>query len=200
MKKRSLVLLTALLMAGSLNYVQAKNMPDSAVEAVTADNSKGGMVEVKLSAKVVKLDKKKRHLTVQADNGAKYEFTASEEVRNFDKIKVGDNLVVRYVKGVVLTLVPAHQRTGVPQRTESSASVAAELGQKPGALEAHRTEIKAIVKAVNRKERTVTLRGAHETVTIDVPQEIDLSKVKVGDEVNAVITEAVAVDIEAQPK
>lgn len=203
MKKKSLALFAALFMAGSFNYVQAQ-APDvqakSPAYTVSADNSKGEVLEVKLSAKVIKIDKKKRHLTVQAENGAKYDLNASEEIRNFDQIKLGDNLVVRYVKGVVLTLVPVNKRAGVPQRTEHSDAATTEAGQKPGALEAHQTEIRAIVKAVNRKERNVTLRGADKTVTIDVPQEINLDKVKVGDEVNAIITEAVAIEIEAASK
>ncbi|GHA74579.1 hypothetical protein GCM10009007_14540 [Formosimonas limnophila] len=201
MKKSSLALLAVLFMTGFFNYVQAENTPNSAVEStVSADNSKGEVVEVKLSAKVIKIDKKKRHLTVQTENGAKYDLNVSEEIRNFDKIKVGDNLVIRYIKGIVLTLVPVNQRTGMPQRADNSSAATAELTQKPSALETHQTEIRAIVKAVNRKERKVTLRGAHETVTIDVPQQIDLGKVKVGDEVNAVITEAVAIGIEAESK
>ena len=201
MKKSSLALFAVLFMTCSFNYVQAKNIPNSAVEnTASADNSKGEVIEVKLSAKVIKVDKKKRYLTVQTENGAKYDFNVSEEIRSFDKIKVGDNLVIRYIKGVVLTLVPVNQRTGMPQRADNSAAVTEALSQKPSVLETHQTEIRAIVKAINRKERKVTLRGAHETVTIDVPQQIDLGKVTVGDEVNAVITEAVAIAIEAESK
>ena len=47
--------------------------------------------------------------------------------------------------------------------------------------------------------RTATLRGVHRTVRVSVPETVDMSKIKVGGEVRAVITEAMVLAVEPAP-
>ena len=67
MKKKSLALFAALFMAGSFNYVQAQ----TPAHTVSADNSKGEVLEVKLSAKVIKIDKIMQKLYINIHKHAK---------------------------------------------------------------------------------------------------------------------------------
>jgi hypothetical protein len=53
---------------------------------------------------------------------------------------------------------------------------------------------------VNKKAGTVTLRGVKRTVELDVPPGVDITKLKVGDDVRAVYVEAAVVKIEIAPK
>jgi Cu/Ag efflux protein CusF len=51
------------------------------------------------------------------------------------------------------------------------------------------------VQKIDRKHRTITLRGPTRTETLDVAPEIALDKLKVGDSVRAVFVTAVAASV-----
>jgi Cu/Ag efflux protein CusF len=70
-----------------------------------------------------------------------------------------------------------------------------------GGAAAKQVVIMANVTAVNAKAQTVTLRGPKgNSVDLHVPDAAQLKRVKVGDQVEAVYTEAVAVTVEHKPK
>ena len=54
----------------------------------------------------------------------------------------------------------------------------------------------AIIQALDRKAGTATLRGAKRTVTMALPEGVDITKLKVGDEVRAVFMEAMVLNVE----
>jgi len=56
------------------------------------------------------------------------------------------------------------------------------------------------VIAVNAKTQTVTLKGPKHTVDLKVPDKGQFKLIKVGDQVQAVYTEAVAVSVEPAKK
>jgi Cu/Ag efflux protein CusF len=56
------------------------------------------------------------------------------------------------------------------------------------------------VVGVDTKARTVTVQGAERTVTLPVEDDIDLGKVKVGDQMEAVFQESLALRVEPAPK
>ena len=53
--------------------------------------------------------------------------------------------------------------------------------------------------AVDPQARTVTLKGALRTVTLPVADDIDIAKVKVGDQVDAVYQESLAISVQPAP-
>lgn len=82
---------------------------------------------------------------------------------------------------------------------ESSGAASPGAGALPGTAAQRTVDVLAVVHALDRKARTATLRGAKRTVTVKVPDGIDLSKVKVGDEVRATMVEAVVLNVERAP-
>ena len=72
-------------------------------------------------------------------------------------------------------------------------------GALPGTAGRRTVDLLAKVTAVNAKARTVTLRGATRTATLDVPPDVDLKAIKVGDDVRATIVEAAVLDVERPP-
>jgi hypothetical protein len=119
--------------------------------------------------------------------------TAGPEVRNFDQIKVGDMVVVRYAEALTLTL----KKDGKELRgtTETSDAARAKAGEKPAGIVGRQTEVTADVIALNAKTKTVTLRGPKQVVDLKVhPDQFKL--IKVGDQVQAVFTEAMAISVE----
>ena len=54
-------------------------------------------------AKVIAIDAKERVLTLKAANGKEVQIPAGPEVKNFDQIKVGDEVVARYHRSLSLS-------------------------------------------------------------------------------------------------
>jgi hypothetical protein len=158
---------------------------------------KAGEVEVR--AKVVEIDAARRILTLRGPKGNIATMEAPAEVKNFDQIQVGDDLVVRYAAGVLAKLEPA-SKSGIRERVESTGSAAAPAGGMPGGASSRIVQVLATVEAVNRKDRSVTLRGVHRTVTLLAPEGVDIAKVKVGDEVRAVFAESTVISVERPAK
>jgi Cu/Ag efflux protein CusF len=169
----------------------------AAVGGVVAKGSgaalKAGEVEVR--AKVVELDKARRLATLKGPKGNIVSVEVPAEAKNFDQIRVGDDVVIRYAAAVAVRLEPA-SKSGIRERVESTSAATAASGAMPGAAAQRTVEVLAQVQAIDRKARTVTLRGAKRTATLMAPEGMDLSKLKVGDEVHAVMVEALVLNVE----
>jgi hypothetical protein len=163
----------------------------SSVEA--GIRAKGGEIEVR--ATVVELDKVARTAVLKGPRGDFTTVNVPAEVKNFDQVSVGDVLVIRYVTAIAATLEPVSNK-GIRERVESSGVSAADAGAMPGAIAGRKVEILAQIKAIDTKAGTVTLRGATRSVTIGIPANMDVSKLKVGGEVRAVYVEALVMNVE----
>jgi hypothetical protein len=151
--------------------------------------------EVEIRARVVELDMARRLATLKGPKGIVVTVEVPAEVKNFDQVRVGDDLVVRYAAAVVARLEPA-SKGGIRERVESTSAATAASGGMPGSAAQRTVEVLVVVQALDRKARTATLRGAKRTVSVNVPEGIDISKIKVGDEVHAVMIEALVLNVE----
>ena len=175
--------------------------PDVTGGAVVASEpgKAAAMRTVKVTAQVVAVDKSTRTVTLKGPQGNVVEIVAGDEVKNFDQIKVGDMLVVAYVQSLSLELQKA--KTGASGITTQSAAVTAKPGERPAAAAGHEVTAIAKVTAVNKKAKTISLKGPRgNTVTLDVHNPDQFKVVKVGDEVLVTYTEAIAISVEAAPK
>jgi hypothetical protein len=170
--------------------------PSAAAGAIVekAPGMAAGAHVATVSAKVVAIDKDKRLVTLQGPLGNQFRVVAGKEVRNFDQIKAGDELVVTHVEALTLELKKGGD--GIRERVESQGAARAPAGAKPGMAEVNRVSVVANVVAVNTRAQTVTLRGVEHTVDLRVPDKNQLKLIKVGDQVQATYTEAVAVSME----
>ena len=181
--------------------LSAPALAQSASSAAVAAKAPGARLqagEVEVRAKVVELDKVGRLATLKGPKGNVVTVEIPAEFKNFDQVRVGDELVVRYSAAVIATLEPA-SKSGIRERVESGSTASAGAGALPGTAAARTVDVLVVVSALDRKARTATLRGARRTVTVKVPEGIDLSKVKVGDEVRATMVEAVVLNVERAP-
>jgi len=76
----------------------------------------------------------------------------------------------------------------------------AKLGEKPGASTTRTVDIVATVQSVDPKARLITVRGALQTVTLKVAEDVDLSQIKPGDNVRAVYIETVSIRVRSPGK
>jgi hypothetical protein len=153
---------------------------------------------IEISAEVMAVDKFARVLTLKGPKGNVQDVAISPEVKNFDQIRAGDFIMVRFMQSLVLEL----QKTkGGQAAAASEAVVTAKPGERPAIAGAREVQAIAKVTAVSKKDKTISLKGPRgNTVTLDVQNPDQFKVVKVGDEVMVTYTEAVAVSVEPASK
>jgi ribosomal protein L6P/L9E len=198
--KRQLIILGATLLSAATLPALAQTEPtaNAAVMAASAPGQATLTSVVTVSARVQAIDKTSRQVTLKGPKGKLNTVTAGPDVRNFDQIKVGDMVTVRYIEALTLTL----KKDGKELRgmTETPTAARAAAGERPAGLVANQTEVTANVIATDAKTQTVTLKGPKQTVELKVPDAGQFKLIKVGDQIQAVYTEAVAVSVEPAKK
>ena len=194
--KHSIVIFGAALIGAACLPALAQQKPDAQAAAMVASAPGTGTITsaVKISARVEAIDKAQRQLTLKGPDGNVQTVTAGPDVRNFDQIKVGDMVVVRYLESLTLTLKKDGKE--IVSRTDTADAARSQPGEKPGGVVGRQVEVTADVIAVNAKTQTLTLKGPKQTVELKVPDPKQFQLVKVGDQIQAVYTEAVALSVE----
>ena len=133
-------------------------------------------------------------MTLKGPNGHVVPLTVGPEVRNLDQVKVGDKVRVRYGEALSLTLKKEGKE--VPSAKSASETMRAPVGATPGGAVGEQVTVIANVIAVDTKTHQVTLKGPNRTVDLYVEDPEQLKLIKVGDQIEAVYTQAVAVTVE----
>jgi len=187
--------LTAIALAVAVIGVPPYALAQSAGAVVAKEPGKVAVAEaVRLSASVQAIDKDKRLVTLKRKDGSSFVVTAGPEVKNFDQIKVGDEVVLRYVEALTLELKKGSG--AIREKVEREAGAVAQPGEKPGAAVGRQVTVVANVVAKDAKRQTIRLRGVERTIDLKVPDPKQFKLVKVGDQVEATFTEAVALSVE----
>lgn len=162
--------------------------PGKAVVASTAQ----------ITATVVAIDKATRTLTLKGPQGKSVDVVAGDEVRNFDQIKVGDQVVAKYVEALSMELMKT-RTTGAP--TENVGAVRAKPGERPaGAIGREVTALVDVV-AVDPKKSIISIKGPRGNVfDLKVQNPDQFKVVKKGDQIQVTYTEALAMSVEPAPK
>ncbi len=152
-----------------------------------------GVVEAKVTLVVDSIDKASRSLVLKNSRGEQMKMVAGDEVKNFDQIKVGDQVVASYTQELMMTVKKGGG--ALRERIDSSQQASAAPGQKPAAYAAKEVAFIADVQKVDLKNQTVTLRGAVKTVTLKIKDPEQLKQISKGDQVEGVYAEAIAVAV-----
>jgi hypothetical protein len=167
--------------------------------AVKSEPGKVTVAETaQLTASVEAVDKAKRLITLKGPEGNIFVFQAGPAVKNFDQIKVGDLVVARYIEALTLELKPGGGQ--IRERTERENAVSAKPGEAPGVAAGRQVTVIADVMSLDAKKQTVRLRGPQRTVDLKVRDPNQFKLIKVGDQVEATFTEAVAIALEPAPR
>jgi len=174
--------------------------PAAGAAVVASEPGKAVVAQtVEASAKVVAIDKATRTVTLKDAKGRTFDVIAGDEVRNFDQVKLGDLLVVRYVQALTMQLMKT--KAGVRELSERDAAVRAPAGARPGAAAGREITAVLDVLAVDPKKMTITVKGPKgNVVQLQVHNPDHFKVVKKGDQIEAVYTEAVAISVEPAPK
>jgi Cu/Ag efflux protein CusF len=186
--KRILSLLTAGLLSLSFSAYALEEGEQADEPGAVA----GRLVEV--TATIEAIDYENRTVTLKGPERT-VTLKVDERARNFEQAKVGDTVTVEYFESVALMLESAGGET--PPPAEFAAVERAPLGEKPGISAIDTRDITASVEAIDHDARTVTLKGPEgNTLTLEVGDNApNFDKVKVGDQVRARYTQALAISV-----
>ena len=169
-----------------------------AVVAGTAPGMAGVAQTVKVTATITAIDKASRDVTLKGPQGNELTVTAGPEIKNFDKLKVGDKVDAQYVEALTLELKKGGGM--VVARTEKSGAVGAKAGQTPAGAVGRQVTIVADVVGVDPAKQVVTLKGPQRTVDLKIPDPEQFKRIAKGDQVEATFVQAVALAVEPTAK
>jgi hypothetical protein len=167
--------------------------------ATTVKAQEGKGVElsnaVVVTAEVLAIDKADRVVTLLGPKGNVVDVQVGKEARNFDQIKVGDQLKIQYYQSVALYL----GKPGTEPSSDAGLLVArSPKGDMPGGVAVATVDVAATVEGIDRADRTVSLKLPEgNVVTSKVDKSVKaFDTLKVGDSVNARLTKAIAISVE----
>jgi hypothetical protein len=172
--------------------------PPPPVASATVTDEPGRVVEegvVSVAATVVEVDQKKRVVMLRDSEGRDFDITVGPEVKNLPQVKKGDEVVASYYESMAITVRKPGEAE--PGAATGDVVATAEPGQKPAGAAAQQTTIVATVVGLNKRNGTITLKGPRgKVVTVPARDPKRLEHVKVGDLLEVVYTEAVAISVE----
>lgn len=197
MKKIALVSAAVLMMGTSA--VIAQNKPQAVVAVETASGVLKVAEGVQFQGKFKSIDPKTRQVVIVGPNGNEFKTVLGDEVKNFNQIKVGDIVTLTHVE-ILVADIKKPSKVEIRERVETEKAVRAKLGDKPAAAIERQVSIVADVTAVDDKKGTLTIRGATRTLDIKVKDPSVLKGVKVGTQIEAMVTEIIAIEVTAPKK
>jgi hypothetical protein len=156
-------------------------------------------IHVKMQASVEKIDAKKRQLTLKGSQGKRVTLTATENIKRFDEIEVGDSVRAEY-----LTFLRAEFREPTAEEKATPLVVLSEVARAPKEV-APAGVVGAVVKAVvevvaiDTEEKLVAIQGPRGNFTVlPVRDEAVLRNLSLGEVVIMTYAEAVALSLEKE--
>jgi len=189
------LLIPAAMLAGAAPAAQAQSPPTTQAAVTSAPGAVAGAATTQITAKVIAVDPAQRTVTLQAASGKTRTIEVGDKVRNFDQIKVGDQVHAKYTQALALEL-----KKGVadmPAPTEEHAiTPAPAAGAKPGGTVARKVTATAEVVAVDPAKKMVILRGPQgNEVDVEAEDPSQLQNIKKGDHVQVTYVEALAISV-----
>ena len=153
-------------------------------------------------ATVVGVQKEKRLVSLRGADGRTFTIEAGPEIRNFDQIRVGDQVIASYYEAVGFAL----KEPGSVDSGPESALIAgrAKPGERPAGAVGRYAKATVAIESVDPKTYTVTFRGPDglsRAIPVMTPEGREFaSKLKPGDQVEVTYEEAVAISVEPGAK
>ena len=134
-----------------------------------------------------------RTITLKKPDGTFVSTVAGPEIKRFDELKIGDTINAKYYENVVVRL----KQPGEPDADSAAKGTTGSEQALPGGTKARQRTITASITAIDPTTPSVTFTGPNGyKYTSKVQDTAALAKVKVGDKVDIVWTEALLVSVE----
>lgn len=150
---------------------------------------------VEATATIEAIDAENRLLSIRAPGGAAT-IVAGPEVRNFDQIRVGDEVKVTYTAAVGAAITKSKEK---PTTTYDAGAIAAPIGAKPAAAVGATVSTTVQIESVDTSFDAVTFKrpdGFSRTIAVSSPEAKKFIRtLKKGDMVDVTYTEALAISV-----
>ena len=180
--------LTALVMLAAATQATAKDPHPS-----------GGAAAVhSMSFTVESVDQNTRAVVLKDSNGQMRSFYAGPRVKNLAQVQKGDVVTVSFMEAVAVELKKSAggARGAVVEQVQG-----AKPGAKPGGVASREISLVGTVVGVDQPAGMVAIKGPQgNVVNMAVRDRAKLKSVQVGDEVEVLYTEAIAVAVTAPKK
>lgn len=199
-KKLSLAIGAALLSAAALPALAQQS---SAPDGMTTQGPTVWVNTNVVRGTVTQIDPGQRMLGARTDDGRTMTLAVGPDVNNFDTLKQGDRIMLRYTEAEAIALAkptdPGQQTGEIRSRVESFATAQAPQGAARPVLGAtKRTTVVANVLDIDRQQGVLTLRGTgSEPVDVRVDPKV-LEQIGKDDQVVISYIEATAVAIQPE--
>lgn len=154
---------------------------------------------IELRAAVTGVDQQRRLLALQSDDGSRAVIAVAEEFRDFEKLHVGDAVVVSQTQAIAWQVKAADK--GAPGVSERETLSNPKPGEAPGGAIERAITITATITAFDAARGTVTLTGPGgraQTLKAQVPA--DFERIRLGDLVDITYSEVRALAVRPADK
>jgi hypothetical protein len=139
------------------------------------------------------IEAQSRTITLKKPDGTFVTIVAGPEIKRFAELKVGDKVNARYYENVVVRV----RQPGEPEADTKAKATTGSDQVLPGGTKATQQTITATIAAIDMNMPSITFTGPQGWKYTSKVQDTEaLAKVKVGDKVDIVWTEAVLVSVE----
>lgn len=155
----------------------------------------GGMVveSMQMSAKVVAIDQAKHTITLQMPDGKSRVFRVGKIVKNLRQLKVGDTISATLIEALAVGVEKGGPKPGA---TETTTVMLSPKGTREGMIVADTIRVVGKVQKVDARNRTISIMGpAHQMRTFKVGPNVNLTRLKPGEDVVVRYTEALAIGL-----
>jgi hypothetical protein len=198
MVKLRAVLFSAIVVFGlGMNYrASAQVSSPAATPAETKPEGVGSATVVTVHAKIIKVNKSRKLVTLEGPEGRKVTLTVQNPY-NLQAAKVGEPVIVRYYE--VVTIRKKRPNETVPGASLKEGIATAQPGEVPGAVIGRKLSLLVSVDAIDEANGTVTVKGPDGTTeTVKARDPRNLKRLKVGDDLVVSISRAVAISLEKE--
>jgi hypothetical protein len=165
-----------------------------AMPRMTMAQSKTVSSEVRTETGTVEaIDAATRAVTIKKADGTFVTTVAGPDIKRFAEVKVGDKITARYYETIVVRV----KRPGEPDVVTATKGTTGAAQDLPGGTKARQLTITATIAAIDPATPSITFTGPNGYKYTSRVQDTEaLAKVKVGDKVDIVWTEAMLVALD----
>ena len=162
-----------------------------------------GDVEVsQIRAKVVRINRSRRTLTLRGPEGNHVTVTAGPEVRNFASIKQGDDVILRYTQSTAVVI--SKPGTKLPDVSVVDSRMQAPPGGLPAGAVGRQVAVTGLIVGIDPNTHVLSVvdqhGGAVRNFLVRAPErQAEMRSLKVGELITVISTEAIAVAVEPAP-
>jgi hypothetical protein len=162
-------------------------------QVVTAQN-KTVASEVRVETGIVEaIDPSTRTVTIKKADGTVVSTVAGPDIKRFEEVKVGDKITARYYENIILRL----KQPGESEVASATKGTTGSSQEMPGGSRTKQMTLSVTITAIDPATPSITFTGPEGWKYTSKVQDTEaLAKVKVGDKIDIVWTEALLVALE----